>query len=319
VIGKLSSAPPATGRISARDDMVALGFLAPFLAVFAVFIGYPVFYSLWISLHRVTIYSDFYDLFGTMEWVGLDNYGRILGDPVFWWSVLLTFVYAGLTISGGLALALALALLLKRRRRGFGLLRAGFFLPNVFDIFVVSVIWLLLYNPNGGLVSSLLAAAGLGKAAAAGVLNNPWLTLPAIAVAMVLKNAGFGMILFLTSLHNISPSIFEAAEIDGASPRQTLLHVTLPLLRPIILFLVVTGLVGSLNAFAEIFGMTEATGGSSVLIAGQTLQSARISAFHLFMLFNESSYGEAAAVSFVLLVIALIVSGINFKLLAPKH
>ncbi len=307
-----------TDRVTWRHNLAVVPYLLPFLSVFVVFIGYPVFYSFWISLHKVTIFSSFYDIFGTMEMVGLDNYRKILHQPVFWWSVLLTFFYAGLTIFFGMILSLTLALLLQKKRPGFAMMRTGFFLPNVFDIFVVGVIWLLLYNPNGGLVSVMLSLVGFDELASSGVLNYPWLTLPAIAFAMILKNAGFGMILFLVSLKNINPSIFEAADVDGATPWQKLWFITLPMLRPIILFLTVTGLVGALNSFAEIFSMTDATGGSSVQVAGQTLQSARISAFHLYVRFNESAYGEAAAISFVLLAIALIITGINFKLLGAK-
>jgi ABC-type sugar transport system permease subunit len=307
-----------TDRITLRQNLAVIPYLAPFMAVFAVFIAWPVVYSFWISLHRTTIYSDFYNLFGTMQSVGLANYHKILADPIFWWSVLLTFFYAGLTIAGGMAMSLALAMLLRRPGRGTGLMRAGFFLPNVFDVFVVGVIWLLLYNPNGGLISLILHAVGAHDLAGKGLLNIPWLTLPAIAFAMILKNAGFGMILFLTSLNNINESIFEAAKVDGASGMQTFFKITLPLLRPTILFLTITGLVGSLNAFAEIYALTDATGGASIQVGSHTLQSARISAFHLFQLFNESNYGEAAAVSFILLAIALLISGINYKLLAVK-
>ncbi len=305
-------------RITLRQDMAVVPFLAPFLFVFAIFIGYPVFYSLWISLHQVTIYSDYYDIFGSMKFVGVENYVHVLQDPIFWWSVVLTFFYAIITIFFGMVMSLALALLLRREGKLHAILRGGFFLPNVFDIFVVGVIWLLLYNPNGGLVSKILELAGAESISKTGVLNNPWLTIPAIGFAMILKNAGFGMILFLTSLNNINSSIFEAADVDGASWWQKLVHVTLPMLKPIILFLTITGMVGSLNAFAEIFAMTDGTGGSSVQVMGRTLQSARISGFHLFMEFNETAYGVAAAISFVLLAIALLISFINFKLLSTK-
>jgi ABC-type sugar transport system permease subunit len=197
-------------------------------------------------------------------------------------------------------------------------MRSGFFLPNVFDVYVVGVIWLLIYNPNGGLFTYLLSWINADQLARQGVLNNPWLTLPAIALAMILKNAGFGMILFLTALNNINESIFEAADVDGATWFQKLWHITLPLLKPIILFLTITGLVGSLNAFAEIYAMTDDTGGTSIQIAGQTLSSARLSGYHLYKVFNESMYGEAAAISFVLLGIALVISWVNFKVLSTK-
>lgn len=323
------------GSISWRQDLTALLYLAPFLAVFAVFIAWPVVYSFWISLHRVTIYTDFYDLFNDMQWAGFANYYWVLSDPVFWWSVILTVIYAALTIFGGIALSLTLALALRRAKAGIGLMRAGFFLPNVFDIFVVGVIWLMLYTPRSGIVSQLLDTFGADALAERGVLATAWLTLPGIALAVILKNAGFGMVLFIVSLNNINPSVFEAADVDGASPTQKFKMITLPLLRPTILFLAITGLVVSLNSFGEIYAMTDAKGGGAIQFSDEapiytpegvghaafgdaTLQSAKISAFHLYKTFEESSYGRAAAISFVLLVIALMISWLNFKLLKPQ-
>lgn len=302
-------------KLTLRDDMQALGFLAPFLIVFTIFIGYPLIYSLWISLHQVTLYSDFYDIFGTMNYVGAGNYTKVGTDPDFWWSVFLTFVYAALTIFPGMALSLALAIFLNKKIKGFGLMRSGFFLPNVFDIYVVGVIWLMIYNPQGGIIAFALRLFGIEEF---GPLGNAYTTLPAIAFAMVLKNAGFGMILFLTSLNNMNESIFEAADVDGATPWQKLVHITLPLLRPIIFFLTITGMVGALNAFAEIYSMTDDTGGTSIQVGDHTLRSARISGYHLYKIFAESRYGEAAAISFYLLVIALILSFISYKVLKPR-
>ncbi len=135
---------------------------------------------------------------------------------------------------------------------------------------------------------------------------------------MVLKNAGFGMILFLTSLNNLNQSVFEAADVDGASSRQKLMYITIPMLRPIILFLSITGMMATLNAFAEIYAMTDDTGGTSVEVFGNTLQSARISGYHLYKVFDTSMYGQAAAISFLLLIVALVISFINFKVLTPK-
>ncbi|MCC6547216.1 sugar ABC transporter permease [Candidatus Sumerlaeota bacterium] len=300
-----------------RSDVRALPFLLPFLVVFAIFIGFPLIYSFWISLHEVTIYSDFYDIFGTMQFVGLKNYQTVMGDPIFWWSVLLTMVYAALLIFPGMALSLALALYLNKQVRGFAILRSGFFLPNVFDVYVVGIIWLLIYS-NNGMVSYLLKAIGFESLGNDGVLNNAWTGLPAIALVMILKNAGFGMILFLTSLNNINESLFEAADIDGCNERQKLWHVTLPLLKPIIFFLIVTGFVGTLNAFSEIYALTNDTGGTSINAGNLTLQTARISGYHLYKVFSQAMYGEAAAISFVLLVVALVLSFLSYKFLNVK-
>ncbi len=305
-------------RISLRENLAAIPFILPFLVVFALFIGYPLFYSLFLSFHKATIFSDFYNVFGTMQYVGFGNYRKILTEPVFLFSILLTLVYALLIIGPGIALSLTLALMLNRKSRSAAFMRSGFFLPNVFDIYVVGVIWLMIYNPRGGIVSPILGFFGFESLASNGVLNNAWLTLPAIALVMVLKNAGFGMILFLTSLNNISESIFEAADVDGASGWQKLVHITIPMLRPTILFLSITGLVGALNAFAEIYALTDDTGGTSLEIGDTTLRSANVSGYHLFKVFNESMYGEAAAISFVLLAIAIVIAWINFRVLNPR-
>lgn len=316
----MSNAPPPKERITLQDDLKALMFIGPFAAVFGLFIFVPLVYSIYISMRRGSIYSDFYNVFGEMQFVGIRNFADVANDPYFWWSVMLTFIYAALTIVPGMALSLGLALFLNRKSRGFGLLRSGFFLPNVFDVYVVGVIWLLIFNPGSGPVASLFNMLGATDLAKTGLLNTPWFTLPAIAIAMILKNAGFGMILFLTSLNNMNESIFEAADVDGASKWQKIWLITIPLLKPIILFLSVTGLVGTLNAFSEVYAMTDNQGGVSMNVpwSETTFHSARISGYHLFRIFDEARYGEAAAVSFMLLIIAVVISIINFKFLSPK-
>ncbi|CAN5293934.1 sugar ABC transporter permease [soil metagenome] len=305
-------------RITVADDLRGYAFIAPFMAVFLIFIGYPLFYSFWISLHEATIYSDFYNVFGTMRYVGGANYARTVHDPEFWWSLVLTFIYATLTIFPGMAMSLVLAVFLSKKGRLFGFLRSGFFLPNVFDVYVVGVIWLLIFNPSGFL-QPIFGALGFDTLAKNGVLGYRFTTLPAIALAMVLKNAGFGMVLFLTSLSNMNESVFEAADVDGATPWQKLRHITIPLLRPIIFFLTVTGLVGTLNAFSEIYAMTDDTGGPTVGSAGgASLSAAKISGYYLFKAFNSANYGDAAAISFLLLIFALLISGLSYKLMNPK-
>lgn len=448
-----------------RENLTGYGFIAPFAIVFGVFLGYPVVYSFYLSLHKTTIYSNWYNKFGDMTWCGLANYAEVLSDKVFWWSLISTLIYACLTIPTGIILALALALILKPKLKGFSFFRSGFFLPNVFDMFVVGVIWLFLYNPNDGLliralmsrgiqpivhwgagliallilwmapaalayflysfasrrkalgrglcpigggrycvlrrfiiadlvvlpfymmsVSGLLKFSFIGGAAfaisavilylailyrtdfealeeaipglrwttmlfgfiffmqvigaltrlnpvayllkqplvmadgfikelSAGFLGSPYLVLPSIALAVVLKGAGFGMVLFLTAINNISPNVLEAAEIDGCTGLQRVRHVILPLVKPIILFMIVTGLVGALNSFTEVYSMTVNSGGPSMTFMGETVRAARISGFHLFRIFDEAFYGQAAAISYILLAIALVISIINIRLL----
>ncbi|GAB4315186.1 MAG: sugar ABC transporter permease [Candidatus Sumerlaeia bacterium] len=300
-----------------REHLTAAVFLGPFLIVFGVFIAWPVVYSFWLSLHKTTIYSDWYDKFGSMRFVGLQHYRELLtNDVVFWWSLLASFIYALLTIPTGIALALFLAITLNRRLKGAAFFRSGFFLPFVFDLFVVGVIWLFLYNPTDGLFSKAFQAVGINYFKEKGFLSNPLLCLPSVALAVVLKGVGFGMVLFLTALNNISESVFEAAELDGCTGWQKVRFIVLPLVRPIMLFMLITGVIGALNAFAEIYAMTG--GGPSFNFMGQTVQVARISGYHLFRVFDESFYGRAAAISYVLLFITLIITAIQFKLMGRR-
>jgi len=322
--------PDSTPRhYSFAEIATGYAFILPFLAIFIVFIGFPVVYSFWLSLHETTLYTDWYNRFNDMGWVGFDHYKRILTfqDSAFWLSLALTFGYALVTIPLGIALSLALALLLRQRLKGAGIFRTGFFLPNVFDMFVVGTIWLFLLNPNDGLIRNLINAIGeiptwIGLPGfafpEAGLLGNPWLCLPAIGIAMVLKGAGFGMILFLTAIANLNESVLEAAEVDGCGPWRKLRYVILPQVKPTILFLVTTGLIGSLNAFTEVFAMTPDGGPTLNLGDGLTIAGSRVSGYHLYRIFEDNFYGQAAATSFCLLGVALVVSAFNFYFLTPR-
>lgn len=365
-------------RRKMSETWVSYVFLAPFLVVFAVFLAWPVLYSMWLSLHKVTIFTDWFDVFGDMalaDYGGFGNYVKILTeDTRFWWSLAFTFYYGALTIPTGLVLSLTLAILLTNKLKGTSAYRSAFFLPNVLDILVVGIIWVLIYSPEFGLLENAVAAAinaaagalsflgllGTAEAFAAtvrhfllglalqaelflpsyafenvvadgyrmfaaswgtslfpqgGLLGHPATVLPAIALAMILKGAGFGMVLFLTSIQNIPGSIYEAADIDGATTFQQIRYITLPLLKPIFAFLVITGTMACLNAFSEVYAMTNSTGGPTTQLMATTVKTANLSGFYLFTNFQRGRYGYAAALSFVLLVIALLVSTVSMRVL----
>ncbi|MBI3890243.1 MAG: sugar ABC transporter permease, partial [Candidatus Wallbacteria bacterium] len=178
---------------SLRETLVAYAFLAPFLVIFLMFLGYPVLYSFSLSLHKTTLTTNWYDVFGDMKYCGLENYVKLLtSDREFWHSLVSTGVYAALCIPTGIAMSLALALLMNNRLPMVSLFRSAFFLPNVLDLLVVGMIWVLIYSPNYGLLDRMSSWAGVQFLPREGLLGNPYTLLPAIAVAMVLKGAGFG-------------------------------------------------------------------------------------------------------------------------------
>lgn len=305
---------------SHKETVSSLAFLSPFLVLFSVFLIFPIVYSFYLS---------FFDAgrgFGlsNLEFIGLDNYVQILGwhyedgvmrlnDPSFWWSLAVTLIYGGLSIPLGISAALALALLLHNKLFGRNFFRSAYFLPNILDMLVVGVIWTLIYAPKYGALAQV-ASAFMGPDNffnREGLLANPYTALPAVVIAMVLKGAGFGMVLFLAALQNIPEAVYEAADIDGASKWDQFWLITLPLLKPILFFMGVTGIIGALNAFTEIYAMT--AGGPQIVLGNETLGSTSVAGYYLYKQFEGGRYGYAAAISYVLLAITLFLTWIQSK------
>ena len=302
-----------------RETFIAYLYLLPFLIVYIVFLGYPIIYSLYISFHKNTIYSDWYDVFSDMKFVGLQHYIDIVQDKKFWWSLIASGIYAILTIPTGIAVSLLLALLLNNKLKFTSAYRSAYFLPNVLDLLVIGLIWTLLLSPKYGLIDYLLNKIGITYFSENTILDNKYLCLPAIAIALVLKAAGFGMVLFLTAIHNISEAIYEAADIDGCNWWQKTIYITLPLVKPIIIFMLITGTIGALNAFTEIYAMTNNTGGPPFQIFGETVSVASLSGYYLYKNFVNTFYGRAAAISYCLLIITVIISIINMKIVGKEN
>ncbi len=297
------------------DTIIAYLFLLPFLIFFFSFLAYPIVYSFYLSLRKVTIDTSFYNIFSEMRFCGLENYIKLLKDTEFWFSLLTTFYYGLLSIPLGIFVSLLLAVILNSKLKGFKIYRSAFFLPNVLDMLVVGIIWTLLYAPQYGIITRIADIIGI-TLPQKGILGDPKTALLGVVVACVLKNCGYGMILFLAAMQNIPPSVYEAAEIDGVSEIQKHIYITLPLIRPIIFFLIVTGTIGVLNSFTEIYAMTG--GGPITTLFGKTYKATQVTGYYLFLQWDRMNYGYAAAISYVLLIITLIFSFVYSKLLKWK-
>ncbi len=150
-----------------------------------------------------------------------------------------------------------------------------------------------------------------------GLLANAWTALPAVVIAMVIKGAGFGMVLFLAALQNIPEAIYEAADIDGATAWQKFTKITMPMLAPIIFFMLTTGVIGVLNAFTEFYAMT--SGGPQIVLGDETLGGTTVSGFYLYKQFEGGRYGYAAAISYVLLFITVGLTLITRRFLREEN
>ena len=184
-----------------------------------------------------------------------------------------------------------------------GAVRTIIFIPVVTSLVVAAMLWSMMYNRDLGLIQSLLEIGGIGHTA---FLSNPVLALPAIVVMMVWKEVGFSTIIFVAGLKGIPEMFYDAAAIDGATKTRQFFHITLPLLKPITLFVVVTQTISAVQVFIPIFVMTD----------GGPFFSTNATVFYIYQNgFRYSDMGYASAMSFVVLVLLVTVSLFQFKLL----
>ncbi len=276
-------------------------FVAPALALIAVFFVVPVVAGLLLSLTDFDLYA-----IGTPEaarFVGLRNYTQALSNPEFWRALrnTLYFVVAGgpLSVIVSLVAALLLSAKLVRWR---GLFRTIYFAPVVTTLVAVAIVWRYLYHPRYGLLDHMLGRLGIHPI---DWLGNPHWAMPAIILLAVWKNFGYNMLIFVAGLQSIPEELYEAAAIDGASAWRRFVHVTLPGLAPTFLFVGVTTMIGFFQLFSEPYVMTQ----------GGPLRSTT----SLVLLMYEEGFrwwrmGVASALAFLLLLITLIGTLVQMRL-----
>jgi multiple sugar transport system permease protein len=276
-------------------------FVAPALAAIALFLFVPVVASLLLSFTDFDIYAVADP--ANLRFVGLGNYGTLLGDPLFARALRNTLYYVVVGGPLSVAVSLAAALLVNARlTRWRPLFRTAFFLPVVTTLVAIAVVWRYLYHPRVGLVNQLLAQLGI---APIDWLGDPLWAMPAIIAMSVWKNFGFNMVIFVAGLQAIPERLYEAASLDGAGPLRQFRHVTLPMLAPTALFVAIMTMVGGFQLFAEPYVMTQ--GGPS----NATLSIVLLMFQEGFRFWNM---GYAAAVAFVLFAILLVATALQLKL-----
>ncbi|GGL39108.1 carbohydrate ABC transporter permease [Phycicoccus endophyticus] len=298
-----TTAPPASaGASAARAEGRAAWILAlPFCLLFLAFTAWPVLQSLFMSFTD-TRSRDLRTPFA-VDFVGLDNYTKAFADPVFRRAMLNTayFVLVGVPLT--LTIALAAAVALNRGIHRFrSVFRLGFYTPVITSIVAVAVVWRFLLQEDAGLVNTVLGWVGIDGPNWLG--DQHW-SMPALILMATWRNFGTGMIIFLAGLQSVPWQLHEAAAIDGASAWQRFRHVTLPMLRPTILFVSVTTGIGYLQFFEEPFVMT----------SGGPLNSTISMSMYTYNQFGFGNYGYAASLSYVIFVLVAVVTAIQFRLL----
>lgn len=292
-------------NLSIRQKQVvwAWAFLALPILFYAVIRFYP-------TLNAILLSFQSWNLLGPREWVGMENYAKLWQDPVFWKAFRNTFAYLILGTPLSLVLSFVIAYQLDKTRVLHGTLRAMYFLPFLTSTVAMAWVWRWFYQPVPiGLFNNFLASLGIAQI---DFLNSTRNALPSILLPAIWAGLGFQIIIFMAGLRAIPTSYFEAARIDGVSNWTILWEITLPLLKPTIVFLVVFSSIGFLRIFDQVFNMTTNN-------PGGPLDSTKPLVLMIYQTaFSSYDMGYAAAQTVVLFTILLTVSLIQLRVLKDK-
>jgi multiple sugar transport system permease protein len=283
-----------------RQLLLAFLFILPAIINFTVFRYIPIGAAIRSSVYEYSL------LKGYGDFIGLDHYARMLSDKTFWDSLRVTALFVIYKVPIQIVLSLALAVLLQRETIGAGIVRSAILTPMVTSVIVGSIIWAMMYHSQQGLIQSMLNAVGLPRTA---FLSDAGRALPAITVMMIWKDLGFSLIILLAGLKAIPHTYYEAALVDGANAWEAFRRITIPLLMPVLMFVVVTQAVFSFQVFVPVYQMTR----------GGPLDSTKVLVYYIYQQgFRFQDMGYASALSVIALILLLIISYGLMRWLRPQ-
>lgn len=281
-----------------RRKAVGYLFIAPATIHLAVFALFPLLFSVYLSFFKWNLITS------ERRFTGFDNYTYAFADSLFWKAMWNSLLYALLSVPAGMILGLLVALLVNQKLRGVTVFRTIYYIPAISSGVAISMLWIYMYLPESGLINSFLGALGIDNRT--DFLNNEAWAMLALAFMSIWIGLGPRMVLFLAGLVGIPPSLYEAAELDGASRTMTFLKVTLPMLAPTTFFVLVTSTIGAMQVFTPVFIMTQ----------GGPNESTEVVGYHIYIeAWSKFLIGIASAKSFVLLAIIALISIFQFRLM----
>ncbi|MFJ1968367.1 carbohydrate ABC transporter permease [Streptomyces sp. NPDC087903] len=303
------AAPPAPARKKGwRDHWHLYAAISPFYLIFLGFGLFPVGFSLYLSFHR-------WDGLGPMEWAGLSQYQYLLSDGDFWNSIGNTVIIWALATFPMIFLAMVTAVMLNSAVRLKSVYRVAYFLPNVTSVVAIAIVFGSIFSTNFGLVNSVLQAVGLDQVA---WLNTPWGIKVTIATLMTWQWTGYNAIIFLAGLQTIPSDLYEAARMDGANPVQTFFRITLPLLRPTLLFVLVVSTVTGLQSFSEPQVLLQTSSNDSTFAGGPGHSGQTMVLYFFQQTFDNNDFGYGAAVAWGIFLVVVLFSIINWRLVQRR-
>jgi cellobiose transport system permease protein len=301
---------PPSGRTTTRgrvgswlDQHVApYAFVSPYFLVFGVFGLFPLLFTLWVSLHD-------WSLLGGHSWVGAENYRELLGDPYFWNALRNTLGIFVLATVPQLLAALVIAQLLNRQLRGRTVWRMAVLVPNITSVAAVGIIFTLIFARDFGLANWLLGAVGVDPV---GWQDHRWSSWLAIATMVDWRWTGYNALIFLAALQAVPKELYEAAEMDGAGPARQFWSITVPLLRPTLVFVTLISTIGGMQLFTEplIFNS-----GANAIAGGTTRQFQTLTMYLTEKAFTGQAFGYASTIAWVMFLLIAVIGALNVLML----
>lgn len=284
-----------------RNALVGWSFILP------NFIGFAVLTLIPMGAAFVIAFME-WDSYSPPEWVGVDNFERLLRDQSFWIALGNTAYYAAGHIPLTMLAALGLALLLNKRIRGLGFFRTTMFFPYITSLVAVAVVWNMLFNPTMGPINQFLEWIGV-QDPPGWTTTSAW-SMPAVIITSVWRDMGYYMVLYLAGLQAIPQEYYEAADVDGANAWQRFWNITIPSLRPTTFFVLIMVTIASFKVFDLIVVMTDGGPGRSTLVLSQLIYREGI---------KENRFGYSSAISLVLFLIVLVFTVVQFRIQKRKE
>lgn len=300
----------AAGRpVKKKRNWYPVFFLAPYFIGLVAFSLLPVIFTFFISFTR-------WDGFGHMEFIGLQNYVHMLtGDDRFFKSLFNTVVMMGMSIPITLVLALVFAYILSGKAvYGKRALQTGVFLPYVTTPVAIGIIFALLFDQRYGFINQFFTMIGVMKTPVFW-LGNEWTARLVLALILVWRYVGYDTVLFMAGMSMISDEIYDAAKIDGANSAQVFLRITLPMLKGILIFVIITSLIGGFQLFDEPKLLFNGSLSGNFAFGGPKNAALTLSMFFYNEAYNNFNYGFGAAISYGMFVVISIFSFISMKLM----
>lgn len=284
-----------------RQIVIGLMYILPSFVLMMTFNVIPIFLSAFFSFTK-------YNMASLPAWVGLDNYARLFGNRVLTEALSNTAEYVLITVPVQTVLALLIAVFIAEhmKNRYGSLMRSVIFIPVIVSLIASATVWNIMYQPKGGLINQLLELLG---AAPVNFLGKKASALPSVAAVAIWKNTGYYMVIYYAGVMNVPADVREAAIVDGATPVQRLLHITLPILRPITYMIVTLGIIGSFQVFDLVYKMTGGGPGRSTYTVAYVIYT---------FAFQDKNFGYASAVAICLLIVILLIHLVQTLLFKEK-